>query len=212
MTDREAQIEALWTYEISIEKVLRRAVKKGFITQVEADEFSEKLFEQLDTKKIPGFLPSPLGEKMRAGQVNVKPYVSMTEIAKEKKSSSPGYLIQSWMRSGATIEYLRMWEKIYNPRFQEAACDKLIHTIKTTSTTLTPSLWINTTQTMGMRTNRGKGGGTTAHPETAEIFRAWLFPEFMLESVQCYRAVQCSNLTSQYFSWRGGVNVQIQNQ
>lgn len=65
MTDREAQIEALWTYEISTEKVLRRAVKKGFITQAEADEFSEKLFEQLD-KKIPGFLPPSLGEKMRA--------------------------------------------------------------------------------------------------------------------------------------------------
>lgn len=71
MTDRGAQIKALWTYEISTEKVLRRAVKKGFITQAEADEFSEKLFEQLDTKKIPGFLPSPLGEKMRVEQVNV---------------------------------------------------------------------------------------------------------------------------------------------
>ena len=40
MTDREAQIEALWTYEISTEKVLRRAVKKGFITQAEAECFS----------------------------------------------------------------------------------------------------------------------------------------------------------------------------
>ena len=48
----------------------------------------------------------------------------MTEIAKEKKSSSPGYLIQRVMRSSAAIEYLRMWEKIYNPRFQEAACGK----------------------------------------------------------------------------------------
>ena len=140
MTEREAQIEALWTYEISTEKILRRAVKKGFVTQAEADEFSEKLFEQLDTKKLPGFLPSPLGEKMQAEQVNVNPYVSLTEIAKEKKSSSPGYLIQSWMRSNTTIEYLRMWEKIYNPRFQEVACDELIHTIKTTSTTLTPTL------------------------------------------------------------------------
>ena len=47
MTEREAQIEALWTYEISHEKVLKRGVKKGYITQAEADEFSEKLFEQL---------------------------------------------------------------------------------------------------------------------------------------------------------------------
>lgn len=187
MTDREAQIEALWTYEISTEKILRRAVKKGFISQAEADEFSEKLFEQLDTGKIPGFLPSPLREKMCAEDVRVNPYVSMTEIAKEKKISSPSYLIQSWMRSNTTIEYLRMWEKIYNPQFQEDACDELVHMVHTTSTTLTPSLWINTTHALGMRTSRGKGGGTIAHPEIAEMFRAWLFPEFMLELVQWYR-------------------------
>lgn len=82
ITDREAQIEALWTYEISTEKVLRRAVKKGFISQTEANDFSEKLFEQLDTKKIPGFLPSPLGEKMRAEDMRVNPYVSLAEIAR----------------------------------------------------------------------------------------------------------------------------------
>lgn len=51
MTDREAQIEALWTYEISTEKILRRAVKKGFITQAEADEFSEKM--ENDTRNNP---------------------------------------------------------------------------------------------------------------------------------------------------------------
>lgn len=190
MTSREVQIEALWTYEISTEKILRRSVRKGFISQTEADEFSEKLFEQLDTKKIPGFLPSPLGENMRAEDVWVSPYVSLTEIARDKKTSSPSYLIQSWMRSNTTIEYLRMWEKIYNPQFQEAACDDLIHTVHTTSTTLTPSLWINTTHALGMRTSRGKGGGTIAHPEIAEMFRAWLFPEFMLELVQFYRMFQ----------------------
>ena len=95
MTDREAQIEALWTYEISTEKVLRRAVKKGFITQAEADEFSEKLFEQLDTRKIPGFLPSPLGEKMRAEQVHVNPYVSMTEIARSRSPPAPAILYRA---------------------------------------------------------------------------------------------------------------------
>lgn len=145
MTAREAQIEALWTYEISTEKILRRAVKKGFISQAEADNFSEKLFEQLDTGKIPGFRPSPLREKVCAEDVRVNPYISMTEIAREKKTSSPSYLIQSWMRSNTTIKYLRMREKIYNPQFQEDACNELIHATHTTGTTLTPSLWINTT-------------------------------------------------------------------
>ena len=95
MTEREAQIEALWTYEVATEKVLRRAVKKGYITQDEAGEFSGKLFKQLNTDNIPGFRPSTLGEKMRVEDIRVNPYVSLTEIAREKNSSSPSYLIQS---------------------------------------------------------------------------------------------------------------------
>ena len=188
MTEREAQIEALWTYEVATEKVLRRSVKKGFITQQEADEFSEKPFEQLNTDNIPGVRPSPLGEKMRMEDIRVNPYVSLTEIAREKKSSSP--LIQSWLRSNTTIEYLRMWEKIYNPKFQEAACNQLIETVHKTSTTMTPSLWVNTTHALGIRSSRGKGGGTIAHPEIAEAFRAWLFSEHMLRLVRWYRMYQ----------------------
>ncbi len=193
MTDREAQIEALWTYEISKEKVLRRLVRKGIMSQSEADDLSERMLEQLDTDKIPGFRLSPLGEKMRTNGSCLNLYVSLTEIAKEKKTSSPSYLIQSWMRSNTTIEYLRMWEKVYNPGFQEDACDELIQRIHTTSTTLTPSLWISTTYAKGIRTSRGKGGGTTAHPEIAEMFRAWLFPEFMLELVRWYQSFYHGN-------------------
>ena len=118
MTDREAQIEALWTYEISKEKVLKRIVKKGLMTQAEADELSERVFEQLDTDKIPSFRLSTLGEKMRTNGPCLNPYVSITEIAKEKKTSNSSYLIQSWMRSNTTIQYLRMWEKSTIPNFR----------------------------------------------------------------------------------------------
>lgn len=187
VTEREAQIEALWTYEVATEKVLKRSVKKGCITQEEVDEFSEKLFAQLNTDNIPGFRPSSLGEKMRMEDIRVNPYVSLTEIAREKKSSSPSYLIQSWLRSTTTIEYLRMWEKIYNPKFQEDACEQLIETVHKTSTTMTPSLWVSTTHALGIRSSRGRGGGTIAHPEIAEAFRAWLFPEYMLKLVKWYR-------------------------
>ncbi|MEG0835532.1 MAG: hypothetical protein RR413_08800 [Christensenellaceae bacterium] len=39
----------------------------------------------------------------------------------------------------------------------------------------------------GIVSTRGKGGGTVAHPEIAEAFRAWLFPEHMLTLVKWYR-------------------------
>ena len=82
MTEREAQIEALWTYEVATEKVLWWSVKKEFITQEEADAFSEKLFEQLNTDNIPGFRFSSLGEKMRAEAITVKLYETLMESAR----------------------------------------------------------------------------------------------------------------------------------
>lgn len=128
MTDREAQIEALWTYEISKKKVLKRLVKKGIMTQAEADGLSERMLEQLNADKIPGFCVSLLGEKMRTNGSCLNPYVSLTEIAKDKNTAGPSYFIQSWM-SSATVEYLRMWEKTYDPKFRDNACDELIHTV-----------------------------------------------------------------------------------
>lgn len=68
--------------------MLCRAMKKSFIAQMEADDLSENLFKQFDTKNILGFLPSPFGEQMRAGN----PYISMTGIAKEKKNARLSYL------------------------------------------------------------------------------------------------------------------------
>jgi len=138
MTDREAQIEALWAYEISKEKVLKRLVKKGIITQTEGNDLLERMLEHLDARRIPCFCLSALGDYTEGSCSNA--YISLTELAKEKKTASPRYLIQSWMRSNTTVEYLRMWEKIHTPEFQEDACNELLHTIHATSTALTPSL------------------------------------------------------------------------
>lgn len=112
MTEREAQIEALWTYEISHEKILKRLIRKGIMTQVEADALSERMLEQLNTQNIPGFRLSPLGKKMRTADLSFNPHISLTEIAREKKTSTPSYLIQSWMRSNFTVEYLRIWQAV----------------------------------------------------------------------------------------------------
>ncbi|MEG2521226.1 MAG: KilA-N domain-containing protein, partial [Christensenellaceae bacterium] len=95
--------------------------------------------------------------------------------------------IQSWLHSHTTTEFLRTWEKKVNPKFNEDGCNRLIETVHMTGTTMTPTLWVNMTQAMGIVSTRGKGGGTVAHPEIAEAFRAWLFPEHMLTLVKWYR-------------------------
>lgn len=190
MTEQEKRTEALWTYAISHEKVLHRLVRKGYLSQEDADSFSDKLYEELNLDDVPGGRISPLGEKMRNTSVSYDAYVSLTELAREKGTAPPSYLIQSWMRSSNTTDYLRHWEKEHNPEFRDVACDELLERVHTTSVTLTPTLWITATAARGIKTTRGKGGGTMAHPEIAEMFRAWLFPAFMYELVKWYRMFQ----------------------
>ena len=56
--------------------------------------------------------------------------------------------------------------------------------------TIRSATYENTTNALGIKSSRGRGGGTIAHPEIAEAFRAWLFPEYMLRLVRWYRMYQ----------------------
>ena len=38
--------------------------------------------------------------------------ISLTQLAKQYSEESPGYMIQSWMRSRNTLEFLRQWEAV----------------------------------------------------------------------------------------------------
>ena len=112
-----------------------------------------------------------------------KDMVSLTELAKQYSDKSPGYIIQSWMRSRNTLEFLRQWENDMNAEFDDAACEELIHQGHTTSLTITPSLWIRRTHAVGMHVKQGKGGGVSAYLEIAADFRLWLNPKARLGAV-----------------------------
>lgn len=110
--------------------------------------------------------------------------ISLTQLSKEYSEESPGYVIQSWMRSKNTLEFLRQWEMAENPNFDNAACEELIQQARTSSLTITPSLWVKRTQAIGMTVKQGKGGGVTAHSEIAMDFHLWLDPAMRITMVR----------------------------
>ena len=110
--------------------------------------------------------------------------ISLTQLAKEYFKESPGYVIQSWMRSRNTLEFLRQWEMAENPDFDDAACKELMQQARSSSLTITPSLWVKRTQAVGMTVKQGKGGGVTAHSEIAMDFHLWLDPAMRVSMVR----------------------------
>ena len=44
-------------------------------------------------------------------------YVCITDIARQKNEQEPNSVVANWMRNRNTIEFLGIWETLYNPKF-----------------------------------------------------------------------------------------------
>jgi len=47
-----------------------------------------------------------------------KEYICLTDIAKYRNSLEPSSVINNWMRSRSTIEFVGLWEQLNNPDFK----------------------------------------------------------------------------------------------
>ena len=172
MTEKE--VGELYTrlafqYESSIDSLLARQIIDTDIATTSREKFYDSLNEEKlrTSKKIRGYRETM---RLYMGLMTCKDMVSLTELAKRYSGESPGYVIQSWMRSRNTLEFLRQWENDMNKEFDDRAREELIHRGHTTSLTITPSLWIRKTHAIGMHVKQGKGGGVRAYPEIAADF------------------------------------------
>jgi hypothetical protein len=58
------------------------------------------------------------GNKITLFTKGLYDYISLTDIAKSRNNSEPFAIINNWMRSRSTIEFLGLWEKLCNPDFK----------------------------------------------------------------------------------------------
>lgn len=45
-------------------------------------------------------------------------YISLTDLARHRNSDDPAGVIANWLRNRNTIDYLGLWEQMYNPGFK----------------------------------------------------------------------------------------------
>jgi len=88
---------------------------------------------------------------VKINQVNKEDYLSLTDIARYKDSKRSDYILQNWMRSKDTIEFLGLWERINNSDFNSIEFDGIKNQAGVNSFILTPKQWINTTRTYSSR-------------------------------------------------------------
>lgn len=109
-----------------------------------------------------------------------KDYISLTDIAKYRNADEPFSIINNWMRSRDTIEFIGLWEKLNNPNFKPIEFDRFRNEAGSNYFTLSPQRWIEATDAIGITSKAGRYGGTFAHTDIAFEFASWISAEFKL--------------------------------
>ena len=129
------------------------------------------------------------GRDITLFQTNEKDYISLTDIAKHKTDDTSA-VIGNWMRNRNTIEFLGIWETLYNPNFKPLEFEGFRNKAGLNAFTLSPQKWVNTTNAMGFIVKSGRYGGTYAHKDIAFKFASWISVEFELYIVKEFQRLK----------------------
>lgn len=119
---------------------------------------------------------------------NEKDYISLTDMVRPIENGLA--LIEKWLRNKNTIEFLGIWEKMYNPLFNspefegikmEAGLNRFIMSVKQ---------WIEKTHAIGIIAKAGRYGGTYAHKDLAFEFASWVSPQFKLYLIREFQRLK----------------------
>ena len=116
-------------------------------------------------------------------------FISLTDIAKYK-SNEPAAVIANWLRNRNTIEYLGLWEILYNPDFKPLEFKGFKNQAGLNAFTLSPQKWTYTTNAIGIISKSGRYGGTFAHKDIAFKFAAWISIEFELYFIKEFQRLK----------------------
>lgn len=117
-------------------------------------------------------------------------YISLTDIARYKDTGETDDLIRNWLRNRNTIEFLGIWEQLYNPDFNPVEFDGIRMQAGLNSFALTPKQWIEKTGAIGITSKAGRYGGTYAHKDIAFEFAAWISVEFKLYLIKEFQRLK----------------------
>ena len=99
-------------------------------------------------------------------------FISLTDIAKYKNAEDPRFVVQNWMKTRATVEFLGIWEHLNNTDFNRVEFDSFKNEAGSNTFVLTPQKWIKATNAIGIVSKAGRyGGGTFAHKDIVRAFR-----------------------------------------
>ncbi|MDW7727517.1 MAG: KilA-N domain-containing protein [Candidatus Methanoperedens sp.] len=129
-----------------------------------------------------------LGTEISYYNYKAEDYISLTDMVKNIENGL--VLIEKWLRNKNTIEFLGIWEELYNPGFNSPEFEGIKNQAGLNRFTLSVKQWVEKTNSIGIIAKAGRYGGTYAHKDIAFEFASWISPKFKLYLIKEFQRLK----------------------
>jgi hypothetical protein len=120
-------------------------------------------------------------------QIHESEFISLTDMLKAKDGD---FFISDWLRNRNTLEYLGIWENLYNPDFNYGEFAIIRSQAGLNSFKISVKEFVERTNAISIQAKTGRYGGTYAHKDIAFEFGMWISPEFKIYLVREFQRLK----------------------
>ncbi len=120
-------------------------------------------------------------------KVNGEDYICLTDMLRAKDGD---FFITDWLRNRNTLEYIGIWEKVYNPNFNYGEFATIRSQSGLNSFKISVKEFVSRTNAISLQAKAGRYGGTYAHKDIAFEFAMWISPEFKIYIVKEFQRLK----------------------
>ena len=105
--------------------------------------------------------------QVRVLKIGKEDYICISDMLRAKDGD---FFISDWLRNRNTIEFLGIWESVFNPAFNYGEFATIKSQAGLNNYKISVKEWTGKTNAIGLRASTGRYGGTFAHKDIAFEF------------------------------------------
>ena len=114
-------------------------------------------------------------------------YICLTDMLQAKDGD---FFVTDWLRNRNTLEYIGIWEKVYNPDFNYGEFATIRSQAGLNRFKISVKEFVARTNAISLQAKAGRYGGTYAHKDIAFEFAMWISPEFKIFIVKEFQRLK----------------------
>jgi hypothetical protein len=131
-------------------------------------------------------------------QEDKEDFISLTDMLKAKDGD---FFISDWLRNRNTVEFLGIWESVYNPSFNYGEFAIIKSQAGLNNYKISVKEWVEKTNAIGLRATAGRYGGTYAHSDIAFEFGMWISAEFKIYLIKEFQRLKADENNRLKLEW-----------